>query len=128
MFGVTTNSLLKNIGWAKKGILSFSTVPLNVLSFAGIILLAMTVVLMVTQFLAKLFFPEKAAPGITTTLLAIMFYGSLSVFGIGVLAEYVAKIIEEVKRRPLYIRRSVIRDGETRPAADLPDAGAEGRR
>jgi dolichol-phosphate mannosyltransferase len=127
MFGVTTNSLLKNLGWAKKGILSFSTVPLNVLSFAGIVLLILTGLLMITQALGRLFFPWMVAPGVTTILLAILFYGSLSVFGIGVLGEYIAKIIEEVKRRPLYIRRSVIRDGETRPAADLPDADAEKR-
>ena len=36
MFGVTTNSLLKNIGWAKKGILSFSNTPLNMLTVLGI--------------------------------------------------------------------------------------------
>ena len=35
MFGRTTNSLLKNIGWAKKGILSFSNTPLTMLSFLG---------------------------------------------------------------------------------------------
>ena len=38
MFGVTTNNLCKNIGWAKKGIFSFSYVPLNILSSAGIVL------------------------------------------------------------------------------------------
>ncbi|MEI7895190.1 MAG: glycosyltransferase family 2 protein, partial [Myxococcales bacterium] len=35
MFGTTTNSLARNLGWAKKGILSFSNTPLNILSFAG---------------------------------------------------------------------------------------------
>ena len=35
MFGKSTNNLLKNIGWAKKGILSFSNTPLNIMSFAG---------------------------------------------------------------------------------------------
>ena len=35
MFGRSTNNLLKNIGWAKKGILSFSNTPLNMISFAG---------------------------------------------------------------------------------------------
>ena len=35
MFGTTTNNLWKNIGWAKKGILAYTTVPLSLLSFAG---------------------------------------------------------------------------------------------
>ncbi len=126
-FGRTTNSLLKNIGWAKMGILSFTRVPLNLLSFTGILLLGVTAVLMLSQALGRLFFPWLVAPGVTTILLAIMFYGSLCAFGIGVLAEYVAKIVEEVKRRPLFIRRSIIRDGEVRPAADLAHAEAEGQ-
>jgi dolichol-phosphate mannosyltransferase len=129
MFGVTTNSLLKNLGWAKKGILSFSKVPLNLLSSGGLVLFALTVVLMITEALAKLFFPWLAAPGITTVLLAVMFYGSLGVLGLGVIGEYVAKIVEEVKHRPLFVRRSIIRDGEVRPAAELadPDGGARAR-
>ena len=47
-----------------------------------------------------------------------MFFGSLSVFCIAVVGEYIAKIFEEVKRRPLYVRRSIIRDGEIRAAID----------
>jgi dolichol-phosphate mannosyltransferase len=125
MFGRSTNSLFKNIGWAKMGILSFTRVPLNMLSTTGLLLLAVTAVLMVSQILGRLFFAWLVAPGVTTILLAIMFYGSLCAFGIGVLAEYTAKIVEEVKRRPLFIRRSVIRDGEVRPAADLGDREPE---
>ena len=54
----------------------------------------------------------------TTTLLVIMFFGSLNFLGISVLGEYLAKVFEEVKRRPHFIRRTLIRDGEVRPAAD----------
>ncbi len=112
----STNNLLKNIGWAKKGILSFSNMPLNMLSFLGVLLLVVTFGLMVLQVLGKLLFPGLAPPGVTTVLLAIMFFGSLNFFGIGILGEYLAKIFEEVKRRPLFIRRSIIRDGEVRMA------------
>ncbi len=42
MFGRTTNSLLKNLGWAKKGILSFSYVPLDIMSSSAIILCAIS--------------------------------------------------------------------------------------
>ena len=44
----------------------------------------------------------------------ILFFGSLNFFGISILGEYLAKIFEEVKRRPHFIRRSEIRDGEVR--------------
>ena len=118
MFGRSTNNLLKNIDWAKKGILSFSNTPLNFMSFAGTVLLGLSAVLGLLQALSKLLFPELAPPGITTTLLLVLFFGSLNFLGISVLGEYLAKIFEEVKQRPHFIRRSIIRDGEVRPATD----------
>ena len=119
MFGVTTNSLMKNIGWAKKGILSFSSAPLNFLSFCGTLLLGVCLLLGLFQVGMKLVFPKSAPPGVTTTLLSILFFGSINMFGIGLLGEYIAKIFDEVKQRPHFIRRSVIRDGEVRAADDV---------
>ena len=125
MFGVTTNSFLKNIGWAKKGIYSFTYVPLDVLSTAATILLGVSGVLMGAQFLAKLFFPQLSPRGVTTLLLAVLFFGSLNLFAISVVGEYVAKIFEEVKRRPHFIRRSIIKEGEVRFASLNRDHDAE---
>ena len=117
MFGRTTNSLSKNIAWAKKGILSFSNTLLTMLSFSGGVLFLATLLLMVVQAGLRLLFPDLAPPGVTTTLLAIMFFGSVNLLGIGILAEYMAKVFEEVKQRPLFIRRAIIKDGEVRRAA-----------
>ena len=124
MFGRTTNNLLKNIGWAKKGILSFSNVPLNMISFAGVSMMGICLVVGVIQVAGKLLFPDLVPPGITTTLLLVLFFGSLNFFGLSVLGEYLAKIFEEVKRRPHFIRRSIIRDGEVRSVADLSHASS----
>ncbi len=118
MFGVSTNSLLKNIGWAKKGILSFSNTPLNMLSFAGSALLMLALTLGIGQVLARLFFPQLAPKGVTTLLLTIRFFGSVNLFAIAVLGEYIAKIFEEVKQRPHFIRRNIIKDGEIRSATE----------
>jgi nucleoside-diphosphate-sugar epimerase/glycosyltransferase involved in cell wall biosynthesis len=118
MFGVSTNNLLKNIGWAKKGILSFSNTPLNMMTFVGLSLVMLTALTAVAQFTARLLFPTLAPRGVTTTLLFIMFFGSANLFGISLLGEYLAKVFEEVKRRPHFIRRALVRDGEVRPAAD----------
>ena len=127
MFGRSTNNLLKNIDWAKKGILSFSNTPLNMISFAGVFLFGLSIVLGLAQITGKLLFPELVPPGVTTTLLLVLFFGSLNFFGISVLGEYLAKVFEEVKRRPHFIRRSLIRDGEVRAVADLTltKAGSE---
>ena len=98
MFGRSTNNLFKNIGWAKKGILSFSNVPLNMISFAGVSLLGLSLVLGLIQIGGKLLFPDSVAPGITTTLLLVLFFGSLNFFGISLLGEYLAKIFRRGER------------------------------
>jgi len=116
MFGVTTNSLLKNIGWAKKGILAYSRVPLDVLSAVGALMFVVTLVLMIAQIVLRLLAPQLVPPGVTTLLLTVMLFGALNLFAVGVIGEYMAKVFEEVKRRPLFIRRSIIRNGEVRPA------------
>jgi dolichol-phosphate mannosyltransferase len=120
MFGVTTNSLLRNINWAKKGILSFSNVPLNILSFLGAVLLVVVVAGMIVEAALKVLVPNIAPKGVTTVLLSIGFFGAVDLFALALIGEYVAKIFEEVKQRPLFIRRSVIKDGEVRPASDGP--------
>ena len=117
MFGQTTNSLVRNIGWAKKGILSFTNVPLSVLSFVGAILFIFSTLAGLIQIIYRLSFPRATPSGLTTVLLLILFFGAVNLFAVGLVGEYIAKIFEEVKRRPRFIRRSIIRDGEVRPAA-----------
>jgi nucleoside-diphosphate-sugar epimerase/glycosyltransferase involved in cell wall biosynthesis len=112
MFGVSTNSLLKNIVWAKRGIFSFSNTPLTMLTAGGIIMLAFAGLLGVVAILIRVFAPELAARGTTTILLSILFFGALNLFAIGLVGEYVAKIMEEVKGRPRLIRSVLIRNGE----------------
>jgi dolichol-phosphate mannosyltransferase len=119
-FGESTNDLFKNIGWAKKGILSFSNTPLNILSSAGIFLFMLTMLLAAVQLSLRLLYPALAPRGITTVLLSILFFGSMNLLGLAVLGEYIAKIFEEVKRRPHFIRRNIIKGGDVRFAADLP--------
>jgi nucleoside-diphosphate-sugar epimerase/glycosyltransferase involved in cell wall biosynthesis len=116
LFGVTTNSFWKNIGWAKKGILSFSNVPLNILSVAGFLLLLFTFLLIAAQTSLRMFFPDLAPRGVTTLLISILFFGSLNLFAISVVGEYISKVFEEVKRRPHFIRKTIISKGESRLA------------
>ncbi len=110
-FGRTTNSIFKNIGWAKKGIFSFSYVPLNMLSAFGWVMLFLSGILMTTQILLKYFSPDSVPRGVTTALILITFFGSLNLFAVSILGEYIAKIFEEVKGRPHFIRKSVTRRG-----------------
>ncbi|HWE39677.1 MAG TPA: NAD-dependent epimerase/dehydratase family protein [Isosphaeraceae bacterium] len=125
MFGRSTNNLWKNIGWAKKGILSFSNTPLNILTAVGSALFAVACLLAALQVIGVIFYPSAAPRGFTTLVVVVLFFGAGNLFAVALIGEYISKIFEEVKRRPWFIRRSVIRDGEVRPAAtDLPQGGS----
>lgn len=62
--------------------------------------------------------PESVPKGLTFIFLLVMFFGSFAILGIGLLGEYIGKILEETKARPAFIRRSLIVRGEVRPAPD----------
>jgi glycosyltransferase involved in cell wall biosynthesis len=117
MFGHSTNNLLKNLSWAKKGILSFSNVPLNMLTSAGILLFGVGMFLGFLQALSRILFPNSAPHGVTTIVILILIMGALNLLAISVVGEYIAKIFEEVKRRPHFIRMNIIQNGEIRQAA-----------
>ena len=118
LFGRSTNSLWRNIGWAKKGILGFSNTPLEMLSVGGVALLGASVLMGLYQVVYRLLVPGGTPPGVTTTLLLIIFFGSVNLLAISVVGEYIAKILEEVKQRPHYIRRHLVKDGEVRDAGE----------
>lgn len=116
MFGVSTNNWIKNIGWAKKAIFSFSRIPLHMLTAFGGIACIGTVGLAVLSVLIRVLSPESVPKGLTFISLLVMFFGSFSILGIGLLGEYIGKIFEETKARPAFIRRNLIVRGEVRPA------------
>jgi len=116
MFGVSTNNWIKNIGWAKKGIFSFSRMPLHLLTTLGGLATLGTIILSVVSVVIRILDPESVPKGITYISLLIMFFGSFTILGIGLLGEYVGKILEETKARPAFIRRNLIVRGEVRPA------------
>ena len=116
MFGVSTNNWIKNIAWAKKGIFSFSRMPLHLLTAMGGIATFATILLAIFSLLVRIFDAESVPRGITWVSLLVMFFGSFTLLGIGLLGEYIGKIFEETKARPAFIRRSLIVRGEIRPA------------
>ena len=122
LFGSSTNSLIKNIEWAKKGIFSFSNTPLTILTSVGVVSLGLSTAAAIAVALLRIFIPDIAPRGTTTLLIAILVFGSLNIFAIGLVGEYVAKIMTEVKRRPSFIRSGLIRNGELTEL--LPDGKA----
>lgn len=119
MFGRSTNNFIKNLDWAKKGIFSFSNTPLTMLTALGVALVGVSFLLAVVVALLRIFVPDIAPRGVTTLLIVILAFGSLNLFAVGLVGEYVAKIMAEVKGRPRLIRSALIRNGRTTEL--LPD-------
>ncbi|MGO4416937.1 epimerase, partial [Cupriavidus sp. KB_39] len=117
-----TNSFIKNIDWAKKGIFSFSNTPLTLLTSTGVIALGLSTIAAVIVAALRIFSPDIAPRGVTTLLIAILMFGSFNIFAIGLVGEYVAKIMAEVKGRPRLIRSALIRNGKATEL--LPDGKA----
>ena len=111
MFGVSTNNWRKNIWWAKKGIFSFSFVPLEIMSYAGLILTLTSFVAIIAQVIAKITMPN-IPHGLTSIIVLVLFFGGINLLGLSILGEYLGKILEESKGRPKYIRKSIRKNGK----------------
>jgi dolichol-phosphate mannosyltransferase len=111
VFGESTNDLGRNISWAKRGIFSFSDVPLTMLTALGAAAFVFSTIAALVVGMLRLLVPDIAPRGATTILIVILLFGSFNLLSIGLVGEYVAKIMTEVKRRPRLIRTSVIRNG-----------------
>lgn len=94
----STKSLIR---YAISNIVSFSSVPMTVVTITGILGLLFAVILGI-QTLVN-YFSGHAVEGFTTVILIILIMGSLILMGLGIIGYYIAKIYEEVKCRPRYI-------------------------
>ncbi len=112
MFGKTTNNFLKNFQWATKGILSFSYVPLQLMTLLSLLVFFIALLGMVVQTILRFLIPNTPV-GITTVLIVILFIGAIQLLGISILGEYIGKIFEEVKQRPKYVVKSTFRSSKS---------------
>jgi dolichol-phosphate mannosyltransferase len=119
MFGTSTNNWIKNIGWAKKGIFAFTRVPLHFLTAFGGIACMASLVLALISVAIRILDPLHTPKGVTFLALLQMFFGSFIILGIGVLGEYIGKILEETKGRPAFIRKNIVAGGEIKPASEI---------
>lgn len=105
--GVSTNSLLKGLAWARKAIFSFSYAPLEwvfYLAFGSVFVSLLAIGVYLTLYI---FYPS-APRGFMTTLLAVLFMGSVQLATLAIISEYLRRIFEEVKNRPHAITESII--------------------
>jgi glycosyltransferase involved in cell wall biosynthesis len=89
--------------YALDGMLSFSNKPLRAATYLGFACAAVGFATALFFIARRLFFKDPAVTGFTTLLTMMMFIGGVQLITIGILGEYVGRIYEEIKQRPLYV-------------------------
>ena len=126
--GVSNAHTFKVLDLAMKGIFAHSYVPLKLISLFGVALSALSVVSLVVLTVRFIIFGVPFAGFGTIVCLVILLFGFLFTM-LGVMAEYIGLIYEEVKQRPNFVVRQAIGWDEDRPAVRyarpgaLPEAG-----
>jgi dolichol-phosphate mannosyltransferase len=107
MFGKSTNNFRRNINWAKKGIFSFSFVPLEIISYLSYVVVLFSFIA-ISYYTFYYFYMQTAPQGWTTITLLILFLGGIQLLSLSFISEYIGKILDETKKRPKYIIKRTI--------------------
>jgi glycosyltransferase involved in cell wall biosynthesis len=99
--GRTSWGLGSLIGLSVEGLTSFSVAPLRLASLLGILLAAGALVFSI-WILIEAFVYERTVPGYPSLIIGIMVIGGVQLLMIGVMGEYIGKVLSEIKRRPVY--------------------------
>lgn len=110
MFGRTTNSFIKNLAWARKAILSFSYVPLEMITWLALGMVLLSLIGIAVQFTLRLIFPTMAPSGFTTLIILILLMGGIQLLCLSIIGAYLTHIYDEVKRRPPFLVESILND------------------
>lgn len=114
--GETKYPLRKMIRFALDAIVSFSHAPLQVATIIGFVSAALAFLAIPVAIGFRV--AGEFVPGVTTTVIAVLLLGGVQLMAIGIIGEYVGRIYDEVKQRPLYLVGRVRNRPEPTPEKD----------
>lgn len=97
----------KSLSLAANGLISFSRVPLRLSTYVGLLAAVVAVLMAILVLYWRIVAPNSPLTGLATIMIAMFFLGAVQLVSIGILGEYIGRIYEEVKGRPLYILSEV---------------------
>lgn len=100
--GTTKYPFRKMLKFALDGIISFSYIPLQIASYFGFFVSLISFIYIIWILYEK-FFLNSPIIGWSSTMIAILFLGGIQLISIGIIGEYIGRIYDEVKGRPLFI-------------------------
>jgi polyisoprenyl-phosphate glycosyltransferase len=92
----------KSLALAVNGLASFSQVPLRLAIYLGLFSAFLSMLMAMLVLYWRLVSPASPLTGLATVMIAMFFIGAVQLVSIGILGEYIGRIYEEVKGRPLY--------------------------
>jgi dolichol-phosphate mannosyltransferase len=108
--GETKYPLKKMLKFAADGIIAFSTKPLRILMTVGFLSVLLSFFVLIYSLLVKLFGKDVEA-GWTSIMVAITFFSGIQLLSLGIIGQYIARIYDESKNRPIYIIRDAYNIG-----------------
>jgi dolichol-phosphate mannosyltransferase len=117
LFGRSSNSFLANFGWARRAIISFSYVPLDLIGWLALITTAAALVAAIVEIALKIVDPSAAPQGYATLIVVVLFVGGVQLICFSVIGSYLAHMYEEIKARPPYIVDRVLNPPRPRNSA-----------
>jgi dolichol-phosphate mannosyltransferase len=110
--GASKYPLTKLLRLATDGIASFSIAPIRLLTRLGFVMIVFCAGVLAWTLYTR-FFTHNAPQGWTSVLAVVLLLGGMQMFGMGIVGQYIARIFEETKQRPLYFVAEIVERGET---------------
>ena len=101
--GEVKYTFAKSFAFAMNGLVSFSVVPLRLSTYMGLLAAGISIIMAGMVLYWRIIAPSSPLTGFATIAIAVFFLGAVQLVSIGILGEYIGRIYEEVKGRPLYI-------------------------
>lgn len=105
--GETKYPLKKMIKFASDGIIAFSTKPLRIVMTLGLFSVFISILVLIYSLTVKIF-GENIQTGWTSIMVVITFFSGIQLLGLGIVGQYIARIYDESKNRPIYTIKELV--------------------
>ena len=119
--GETKYPVRKMFAFAIDAITSFSVVPLRLVTWLAVGIIGLTILAAIGVIAVKLVNPNYFIPGYPSIIITIVFFGGVQLLALGIIGEYIGRMYESVKARPLYIIEQVYGQEQGRLVGQVPE-------
>lgn len=110
--GTPKYTLRKLFGLAYDGYFSFTSMPTRLIQFVGLALAALSILVAAVYLFWYLINPDRFPRGFATLVISIWFLAGVQLFSLGILGEYIWRIADESRHRPVALVREIVRSAE----------------